>query len=226
MCIRDSYGDTPLYVACEKGHTEIVTKLLAANANVDLASNSGGTMAIACYNGHLGIVQLLSSYGASRTWPFLAAPDDTAEHAATRFGHHDVAAWLRAPRLWSTALHHLEFLTPARALALLRAAPFILDAAAAPGGPTPLSLAREMAAKGRAAEGTAAFLVLEAAKPWSRKTHKLFPAAARARAVELWPWGFRISRQFAGAEQAVFDVWMTGVMAHAVTRDYQPAAAA
>ena len=76
--------------------------------------------------------------------------------------------------------------------------------------------------------GTAAFLVLEAAKPWSRKTHKYFPDPARARAVELWPWAFRFSRQprFAGAEQAMFDVWMTGVLGHAVTRDYRPPAAA
>ena len=73
--------------------------------------------------------------------------------------------------------------------------------------------------------GTAAFLVLEAAKPWSRKTHKYFPAAARARAVELWPWGFRFSRQFPREEQAMYDVWMTGVLGHAVTRDYRPPAA-
>ena len=63
-----------------------------------------------------------------------------------------------------------------------------------------------------------------AASAWSRKTHKYFPAEARARAVELWRWGFRFSRlhSFAGAEQAVFDLWMTSVMAHAVTRDYRP----
>ena len=51
---------------------------------------------------------------------------------------------------------------------------------------------------------------------------------ARARAVELWPWGFRFSRlpHFAGAEQAMYDVWMTVVMPHEVTRDYQPPPAA
>ena len=70
--------------------------------------------------------------------------------------------------------------------------------------------------------GTAAFLVLEAAKPWSRNTHKYFPEVARARAVELWPWGFRFSRQFPREEQAMYDVWMTIVMAHEVTRDYRP----
>ena len=84
---------------------------------------------------------------------------------------------------------------------------------------TPLSLAQAMAAAGGAAEGTAAFLVLEAAKPWSRKTHKYFQRR-RAAPVELWPWAFRFSRQprFARQEQAMFDVWMTGVLGHAVTR--------
>ena len=50
---------------------------------------------------------------------------------------------------------------------------------------TPLSLAQDLAAAGRATEGTAAFLVLEAAKPWSRQTHKYFPELARARAADL-----------------------------------------
>ena len=46
---------------------------------VDLAAHDGTTpMAVACLNGHLGVVQLLSSYGASRAWP-IAAPRDTAE---------------------------------------------------------------------------------------------------------------------------------------------------
>ena len=124
-------------------------------------------MAVACHSGHLGIAQLLSSYCASRD--FSHDPGDTAEYIATARGHHELAAWLRATRLWSTALHHLETLTPERALALLRAGADP-DAAAAPGGPTPISLARELAAAGRAAEGTAAFVVLQ----W-------ITAAARAR---------------------------------------------
>ena len=28
-------GTTPMYIACQKGHTEVVTKLLAANADVN-----------------------------------------------------------------------------------------------------------------------------------------------------------------------------------------------
>ena len=84
------------------------------------------------------------------------------------------------------------------------------------------SLAQALAAAGSAAEGTAAFLVLEAAKPWSRKTHHLFPPKARARAVELMRWGFRFSRlphfERQGKEQAMFELWMTKILPHEIVR--------
>ena len=108
--------------------------------------------------------------------------------------------------------------------ALLRAGADI-HAAAEPGGPTPLSLSQAAAAAGGAAEGTAAFLVLEAAKPWSRKTHKYFPAPARERAVELLrvgQWFKRLPSDF----PIPFEVWEVFVMPHMVTRDYQPPPAA
>ncbi len=212
----DNDGCTPLFIACCQGHTEIVTKLLAANASVDQPRHNGGTpMIIACAEGHLGCVQLLSSYGASRNFRFVA-PTDTAEHLASNRGHHELVAWLVRTRLWSTPLHHLEVLTPERARALLRAGAD-LHAAAEPGGPTPLSLAQAAAAAGGAAEGTAAFLVLEAAKPWSRKTHKYFPEPARERAAELLrvgQWFKRLPNDF----PIQFEVWETFVMPHAVHR--------
>ena len=165
---------------------------------------------VACHNGSLGIAQLL----LLRRQPSRAG---ALAVTATAEGHHKLAAWLVRSRLWST-LHHLEFLTPERALALRAGAD--IHAAAEPGGPTPLSLAQAAGGGGRRGEGTAAFLVLEAAKPWSRKTHKYFPEPARARAIpELWPWGFRFSRRFP-REQAMYDVWMTIVMGQAVTRNY------
>ena len=174
----NNVGATPLHVACQEGRTEIVAKLIDAGASVHRFDNRGCTpMVMACARGHLGIVQFLSSYCAGRSHVI----NITAPAIAAHYGHHDIAAWLRATRLWSTALHHLEFLTPERARALLSAGDNI-HAAAAPGGPTPLSLAQDLAAAGGAAEGTAAFLVLEAAKPWSRKMHKITPAGgARAR---------------------------------------------
>ena len=76
----------------------------------------------------------------------------------------------------------------------------------------------------RRAWAAAAFLVLEAAKPWSRKTHKYFPAP-RARAVELLrvgQWFKRLPNDFS----IQFEVWETFVMPHMVTRDYQPPPAA
>ena len=213
-------GTTPLFTACANGHTEVAAKLLAANATVDLVINDHPpALVAACFFGHLGIVQLLTSYGASRTFD-KPAPYDTAEHIATHHGHPNVVAFLVRSRLWSTPLHHLELLTPERALALLRAGADI-HAAAEPGGPTPLSLAQALAAAGGAAEGTAAFLVLEAAKPWSRKTHKYFPAPARERAVELLrvgQWFKRLPNDF----PIPFEVWEVFVMPHEVTRDYEP----
>ena len=69
-------------------------------------------------------------------------------------------------------------------------------------------------AAGGAAEGTAAFLVLEAAKPWSRKTHRLFPAPARKRAVEL--------RWVVKHLPITLEVWEAFVVPHEVARDYKP----
>ena len=59
------------------------------------------------------------------------------------------------------------------------------------------------------------------ATPWSRKTHKYFPAPARARAVELLrvgQWFKRLPSDF----PIPFEGWETFVMPHMVTRDYQP----
>ena len=75
---------------------------------------------------------------------------------------------------------------------------------------------------GGAKEGTAAFLILEAAKPWSRKTHKLFPEPARARAVELMLVGELLSREErfeAYGPRAVVDAWMGFVVPRAVSRN-------
>ena len=125
-------------------------------------------LSIACHNGHLEVAKLLSSYGASRA----ATPFGTPEEVATEEGHADLAAWLVASRGW-TPLAHLETLTAARALSLLRSGASLHE-----GEPTPL----QRAAGG---EGEAAALIRRAAAPWSPASHSLFPAAARARAALL-----------------------------------------
>ena len=143
----------------------------------------------------------------------------TAEQIATTRGHADLAAWLVDSRQWSTPLHHLRIVGAARARELLRGGAD-LHAAAAAGGPTPLSLAQALRAAGEAGEGSAAWLVLAAAEPWGPRTHALFPAAARAFAVEALLLGHQLSRQprFAGEEGSVVDIWTGVVMPSAVLR--------
>ena len=149
---------------------------------------------MALHFGEFGIVRLLSSYGASRIISFAANQFETLANIATRLGHHELAAWLRATRNW-TPLHHLEFLTRERTRALLRDGADI-HAEVKPFGVTPLSIAQDLEAAARPVIHRAflhgfdeilapgihnALLVLEAAKPWSRKTHHALPGAgARA----------------------------------------------
>ena len=50
----DENGITPLCAACNSGHSEVVTTLLAANADVDQADTTSGLspLYIACWKGH------------------------------------------------------------------------------------------------------------------------------------------------------------------------------
>ena len=53
-------GATPLFMACGKGHTEAVSALLAAGADVDKAMDDGATpLFIACQQGHTILVSKL-----------------------------------------------------------------------------------------------------------------------------------------------------------------------
>ena len=62
--------------------------------------------------------------------------------------------------------------------------------------------------------------MLQAAEPWGPRTHALFPAAARAFAVEALLLGHQLSRQprFAGEEGSIVDIWTTLVMPSVVVR--------
>lgn len=60
---------SPLYIACEKGHIEIVRKLLkhGADANLDVGERSGLPLVVAAGHGRLEIVQVLLEKGCSPT---------------------------------------------------------------------------------------------------------------------------------------------------------------
>eukprot|EP00966_Prymnesium_polylepis_P205624 4765135-Prymnesium_polylepis.1 len=76
---------------------------------------------------------------------------------------------------------------------------------------------------GAASDGTAAHLVLLAARPWSLATHALFPAEARARAITLLLLGHRLAREprYEGVAGAMVDVWLAYVMPLAVLRHFE-----
>ena len=71
---------------------------------------------------------------------------------------------------------------------------------------------------GQTADGSAAALVLKAAEPWSPKTHSLFPAAARARAIQMLRVGFKVSRKHETETEGVLHVWVDNVIKHLVSR--------
>jgi len=238
----DKIGRTALLTASLIDHLEIATVLLEQGADVNKHVNFSPSilampnpanamprltpMCVAIDRGQLAMAQLLSSYGAARAFTIGTGTGTilgiicTAEELANRLRHTNLAAWLITSRKWTTPLHHLTIIPAARAHALLRNGDSIL-AAAAPGDPTPLSLARELHATGEAAEGSAAALVLKAAALWSRATHELFPDDARAYAVQMLLVGHRLSRlpKYETVAQAVFDLWVDHMMPHMVERE-------
>ena len=61
----NNHSNTPLYVASSTGHTEIVTTLLAANADVNQTNNDGATpLVVACGNGHNEVITALLAANA------------------------------------------------------------------------------------------------------------------------------------------------------------------
>ena len=94
-----------------------------------------------------------------------------------------------------------------------------LAASGSAGGPTPLSLARELdEVTGPTVH--AAALVLRAAAPWSPSNHALFPTAARAHAVFVVWLGRQLARSLrVGGSGGLADVWEPFVMPHAVVRE-------
>ena len=212
----DEDGETPLLLAVLNGHIHTATVLLESDADASLSDKDGHTpMSCACQYGHLATAKLLSSYGASRHFDLSFGSQkthETAEALAKFHGHLTLAAWLRDSCKWTTPLHHVAVISTSRTLALLRAGASI-DAKDQEGDLTPLALACELHAKGEAPNGTPAALVLKAAQPWSPETHALFPAAARAYAVQMMLIGHSKSARLPA------DLWMHIIMPYLVSRD-------
>ena len=193
------HGTTPLHAAAQQGHTECIRELCEAGASVNQASQTSFTpLCVAARDGRAESSQVLSSYGARCA---------LAPEAAAYQGHADLATWLRDAKAW-TPLHHLEVLTPARALSLLRD-----GADLHAGSPSPLERARTV-------PGEVSALVVHAGRQWSPQTHHLFPAAARSYAVEVLRLGYLLawSPRYTGEASSLVDVWLGYVLPHAVER--------
>jgi hypothetical protein len=89
--------------------------------------------------------------------------------------------------------------------------------------PTLLSLAAARLRRGDPSDDGRAAL-MSAAAPWSPKTHALFPAGAKARAVEFVRIGWLLARHLQGlfadanVEIAFRDAWLGHVMPYAIER--------
>ena len=63
----NNQGATPLYIAAENGHLDVVRHLVEVGADKDQASNQRATpLFIAALNGHLDVVRHLVEVGADK----------------------------------------------------------------------------------------------------------------------------------------------------------------
>ena len=93
--VTDRWGGTPLHIACENGHLDVVRCLLTCHdANLEARDSDGDTpLQIACLHGHLDVVAyLLTSHDAN-----METTDndgDTLLHYACWGGNLDVVRYL------------------------------------------------------------------------------------------------------------------------------------
>ena len=152
-------------------------------------------------------------------------PRQCAGEHPERGAHAHVLAWLIESRGWSTPLHHISCISAPRARKLLRAGADPLawgnDVTSTP-ATTPLALAKAWLAAGGGVDSAespgmeACELLIRACEPWSPANHSLFPAPARARAVELLCVGHHA---FAN-KPSLLDCWLTSVMPMSIGRGH------
>jgi ankyrin repeat protein len=86
-CTENEYlGDTPLAIAADKGHVDVVRVLLEGGANIERTNNlSRNALHRAAYYGHLNVCRLLLKKGA-KVDP-LDASKNTPLHEAAKGGY-------------------------------------------------------------------------------------------------------------------------------------------
>ena len=199
--------------------------LLNARANVNMGASAEDVQASALVHavefGNLPLIQILSSYGASRHARYVVEDEMAGlEEIAESCGHHHVRAWLRQSRLW-IALHHVVTITEQRARIILRAGGNVHARDAAEDElskeefetayRSPLEISRLHPSN------PVARLIESAAGPWSPTTHELFPDGAREYACDVLFLGYRLATKF--HDRSIIDIWIDRILPALVVRD-------
>lgn len=203
---------SPMHAAAMHGHAGCVSLLLELGCfSVDEVDQSGATpMAYACENGHLQVVQLLSSHGARRNHLRDVAGGYFAFEAAA--AHHQIVEWLARTKDWCSPLHHASLLPVTRVTSLLRAGASLHRRRRDPTRCciSPLELAEDTSSFSESSQ-----LVVRASKPWSVSTHSLFPCATRRHAMDLIFIGYSVAKH---RGRPVCDIWRQYVIPLLVER--------
>jgi len=241
-------GKTALVFAAEHGHNPVCIVLLDKGANVNhttkrkltaLMAGSGAAHAFephklraACGPGHISVVRTLLKRGAA------VDEFDIFEYTALMYsaqaGCHETmgvlleyAASVDIARLDKTALTlAIEYKKPLCLRQLLRAGASISpdDEKMA----TALSVEEKKVFKeSRIAWESIAvsalpvgLMIKRAVEPWSTKTHELFPAATRSKAVEMFRLGYLLAGTslFESELLELLDTWRDNIMPHLYRR--------
>ena len=84
--------------------------------------------------------------------------------------------------------------------------------------PTPLSIAQGLYKEGKGEDGTAAYHILQAAKPWSRKRHYYWSVSHRDRARELLRVGYWFLYLESSAKALPIELWEDEIISRCVLR--------